>query len=341
MAVDQATLETALELLTLPADAPQIQSLGSQDQHVLSIHRRWVRGPGVVGWGISHKITAGSVSSDLALTVYVEEKKQVDRVSQHRRVPSAVTVPTLKVDVPVDVKPIGRQRLQSYQTRVRPAVPGYSLGQEGGATGTFGCLVRVDGDSDGLYLLSNSHVLASAGTAPVGTHIDQPGPQDNGTTNDEVGQLVKWVSFDFSSGFNNLCDAALSKALDSSLVSASIAEIGIPRGINSNLSIGQTIQKTGRTTGHTTGTIQDVNYRTFMDYVQPNGQIGTAGFRNQVLCSHYSDGGDSGSLILDEQVMAVGLHWCGSPTASVFSPITFVLQAFASEGMNVSLVTTG
>jgi hypothetical protein len=86
------------------------------------------------------------------------------------------------------------------------------------------------------------------------------------------------------------------------------------------------VQKSGRTTGHTVGLVQDVHFRTVMLYPKPGGGWGDAGFRDQVLCSRYSDGGDSGSLVCDMNGNPVGLHWCGSKAASIFSPISFVFD---------------
>jgi hypothetical protein len=57
-------------------------------------------------------------------------------------------------------------------------------------------------------------------------------------------------------------------------------------------------------------------------------------FLQQVLCTRYTDGGDSGSLILDAEGYAIGLHVCGGPGASIFSPIQFVL-----DDLGIDLVT--
>src|SRR5262249_17280007 len=108
LALDDATLHTALELLTLPVNSPQIESLDSAGRRALSSHRRWVRGPGVVGWGISFRVTSGALTNDPAFTVYVEEKRAKSDVPQGHRIPPSVDVPTLGVSVPVDVRAIGR-----------------------------------------------------------------------------------------------------------------------------------------------------------------------------------------------------------------------------------------
>ena len=93
------------------------------------------------------------------------------------------------------------------------------------------------------------------------------------------------------------------------------------------------VQKTGRTTDHTIGTILDINFRFKISYPNPaaSGERTPLGFRDQVRCSRYTDGGDSGSLVCDMDRKAVGLHFVGSTSVSVFSPIQFVLDALAIE----------
>jgi hypothetical protein len=58
------------------------------------------------------------------------------------------------------------------------AVPGSGLGHPDVTVGTFGCLVRKAGD-EGLFILSNSHVLANEGLARIGDPIVQPGAHDD------------------------------------------------------------------------------------------------------------------------------------------------------------------
>jgi hypothetical protein len=45
-----------------------------------------------------------------------------------------------------------------------------------------------------------------------------------------------------------------------------------------------------------------------------------------VLCSRYTDGGDSGSIVVDtDSGKIVGLHFAGANGGSVFSPIQPVM----------------
>jgi hypothetical protein len=281
-----------------------------------------------VGVGLAEKTRRGERVDEVALKVYVAEKRPIADVPPEARVPRVVSVSSVADAVPTDVEAIGPQRLELNTTRVRPLTPGFSIGITG-ETGTLGCFVRLKHDPDGIYILSNSHVLAGSGLAAVGTEIVQPGPNDG--AGESIGKLAGSIPFDFQAGFVNLCDAAIAKIVAGGAPSVAIPEIGVPKTEPVELVRGMTVQKTGRTTGHTIGTVRDVDYRTFMNYPRPGGGFAAAGFRSQVLCERYSDAGDSGSLVCDGAGNAVGLHWCGSASASIFSPIRFVLEGLGAE----------
>jgi hypothetical protein len=86
---------------------------------------------------------------------------------------------------------------------------------------------------------------------------------------------------------------------------------------------GMQVVKVGRTTGLTRGTVRDVNFRFVLDY----GTGSVVGFLDQVFCTRYSAGGDSGSLVIEEATgKAVGLHFAGANGGSVFSPIRPILR---------------
>jgi hypothetical protein len=110
-----------------------------------------------------------------------------------------------------------------------------------------------------------------------------------------------------------------------------IRDLGLPRGTIQPRR-GMTVVKVGRTTGKTIGEIRDVNFRFVLEY----DEVGEVGFTDQVLCTRYTEPGDSGSLVLDDATKkAVGLHFAGASGGSVFSPIGAVLAA-----LGVRLVTT-
>jgi hypothetical protein len=77
----------------------------------------------------------------------------------------------------------------------------------------------------------------------------------------------------------------------------------------------------GRTSGHMEGVVRDVNFSGALDFPDR----GPVGFDHQVVCSPYSQGGDSGSLIVAKDTgKIVGLHVAGSKDGSVFTPIKTV-----------------
>lgn len=328
---DEDAIRSVLDVLTMPVDAPTVQDLDPGLSTAVRNTQSWIYGPGVVGYGLAQKSAGGVADAALALKIYVAQKKPLSQLADEHRVPPSVGIPGIAGEVLTDVEALGEQRLEPLAERLRPAVPGYSLGPLGGHTGTLGALVRHSGDPHQLLILSNSHVLAASGTAQAGLAIVQPGPDDGGTETDLVAHLEKWAPFDFGTGFNNLCDAAVATVVDAASVTAAIYDIGLPKGINAKLERGMTVQKSGRTTAHTTGLVKDVDYRTYMPYPKPDGGFGDAGFRSQVLCERYTDGGDSGALVCDTGGQAVGLHWCGSDSASIFSPIGPVLSALDLE----------
>ncbi|MFF9914793.1 trypsin-like serine protease [Streptomyces sp. NPDC013457] len=329
----EEALRSALEVITIPPGTNEIEELDPGSRAAALSASPWVSGPNITGLGVATKMENGQPTERLALVAYVKRKEPIFEIPGDRRIPDRITIPEIG-EIETDVQSIGEMRLESFTERVRPIAPGYSLSHSKASGGTLGCLVRKTGDPSTSYVLSNSHVLARSGRASKEDVILQPGPKDGGGAQDVIAHLKEWVSFDFEPGYNNLCDAAIAAVSTDATVTTEIPVIGRVKGVTANLKRGMTVQKSGRTTGHTLGIVRDIDYRTFMPIVKADGTYGSAGFRNQVLCERYTDSGDSGSLVCDMEGMAVGLHWCGSASASVFSPLNFVL-----DSMEIELVT--
>ena len=246
--------------------------------------------------------------------------------------PKRVNIPEVGV-CDTDVLEIGRVSHESFTSRVRPAMPGSGVGHYKISVGTFGCLVKIKGTSKGVYILSNSHVLANEGVASVGDDILQPGAHDGGRrSTDVIGHLENWVPFDFSAtGYSNLVDAAIAKVKKQSVVDE-IRILGLaPVGVSHTVKRGMKVQKVGRTTDYTTGVITDVNYRFALSYKRPGRGTSRVGFRDQVLCTRYTAGGDSGSAVLNDRKRIVGLHFAGSPSTSIFNRISRVFHQLNIE----------
>ncbi len=193
--------------------------------------------------------------------------------------------------------------------------------------------MRKKGNPDGgLYILSNSHVLANSGVAEVGDRVIQPGDLDGGRVrNDTLAELAEFVPFDFSPGYPNLVDAAIAKVKNSRSVGPEIRILGVqPKGVSEALRRGMRVRKVGRTTDFTTGVIQDLHYRVRISYRNSKKNPRSrrpAGLRDLVLCTRYTAGGDSGSVVLNDRDYAVGLHFAGSPSSSIFCRIRNVFDA--------------
>jgi predicted alpha/beta-hydrolase family hydrolase len=115
------------------------------------------------------------------------------------------------------------------------------------------------------------------------------------------------------------------------MFSDQIRQIGAVSGTKP-ATLGMRVRKYGRTTEYTEGQVTLLNATVNIAYNTVAGQK-TARFTGQVITGAMSQGGDSGSLIVDTaENKAVGLLYAGSELATIFSPIDEVLNA-----LNVNL----
>src|SRR5271163_3639886 len=118
---------------------------------------------GVVGVAFGHKQTAGVYSNDIAIVVFVKEKKKIDQLPSNQQIPTSFEGYPTDVRVVQDSHLHGCDNTTTYDTIQGgiqispPANP--STGQF--FLGTLGCIVRQRGNSsrENVYLLSNKHVL--------------------------------------------------------------------------------------------------------------------------------------------------------------------------------------
>jgi hypothetical protein len=123
----------------------------------------------------------------------------------------------------------------------------------------------------------------------------------------------------------NRLDAALARPLDPAMFSSSIQQIGTVSGVKEP-ALGMRVRKYGRTTEYTEGTITLINATVNIAYNTAAGQK-TARFVGQTITEAMSQGGDSGSLIVDAtENKAVGLLFAGSNLATIFTPISVVMS---------------
>ncbi len=126
---------------------------------------------------------------------------------------------------------------------------------------------------------------------------------------------------------SNEVDAALARPVDPTFFSEDIRGIGRVQGTKP-ATLGMRVRKSGRTTGYTEGTVNLLNATVTVAYGSKQ-----ARFTGQVITGPMSQGGDSGSLIVDGvENKAVGLLFAGSNLSTIFTPIDVVLRA-----LNVTL----
>lgn len=321
----------ALNILTdeAPKAVPQVFVAEAEAMHEDS--RSWVQGENIQGLGLGPKISGGQELDEMVLKVYVDRK--LPKAKCQNLVPQRLQVPGVESEVLTDVEEIGVVELEMDTTRSRPAMPGSGVGHPLVTVGTFGCLVRKRGTQEPLFILSNSHILANSGVAQVGDEILQPAFRDDGEAPDDViGTLSEWIDFEFTdTGYPNLVDAAIAEVERANVTSIFRQLNLVPGGTSDTVRKGMQVRKVGRTTDLTYGEIKDIYYRVPLSYRRANGMFGRAGFRDQVLCTRYTDGGDSGSAVLNSNDQLVGLHFAGSASASIFTPIRFVFDALDLE----------
>lgn len=295
----------------------------------------------VVGLGVGAKWTNGQPTGQPAVVVLVTHKLPDSELSEADRIPTSLggmQTDVLTVGYPVaggDVSPLAGT--QTLARRLRPAEGGYSVGHKNITAGTIATCVYdiLPGGSTNppthgvgvpskFYILSNNHVLADVNAGIVGDAILQPGPIDGGTDPaDRIATLGRFVPITLQppapvAQHNNLVDCAIAEGQFHDL-DREIYWSGYVRGWRrkANVTVGTVVKKTGRTTNFTTGRITVVNAT--VDVNMGGGRV--ARFRDQIVTTPMSAGGDSGSLVLTLDNVAVGLLFAGSASAMIANQI--------------------
>lgn len=301
----------------------------------------------VRGIGVVCKWKNGQPTGEPALGVLVAQKLTKDAVSKADLVPSKLEGAQTDVLAIGDLFAGGSEPpeagIQTLAKRIRPAEGGYSVGHFKITAGTIATCVydilpggTVSPPAHGVgvppryYILSNNHVLANSNAAALGEPILQPGPFDGGTDPaDRIARLSRFIPITFQPPIplalhNNLVDAAVAEGQFHDL-DREIYWIGYVRGWRrkANVTVGTIVQKTGRTTNYTTGRITAINATVDVGY--GGGRV--ARFKDQIVTTNISAGGDSGSLVTTLDDVAVGLLYAGSSIATILNQIEKIGRA--------------
>lgn len=284
-----------------------------------------------IALGIAHR------GGTYRLAVRVPEMNAVVTAMMDRLRVAAGEELDLRVTGPI----IGLQlwRLQ----RNRPLLIGSSCANRKVHSGTLGCFVRRNDDQT-LCILSNNHVLVRNnairpnGTPNVGSQmiVDQPS-SDDFAGGAQVGELVKAVRLEDE---HNGVDAAIARVTDINPPPdrAMITGFGRPlSSITAASSPNQRVHKLGRTTELRTGIVSAQGLKNLSVTID---NIPRA-FDQQIEIesvgpNNFSERGDSGSIVFNDDGHPVGLLFGGSADQrfSYANPIDRVLTA-----LGVTIVT--
>ncbi|MDD3491949.1 MAG: hypothetical protein PHZ19_00435 [Candidatus Thermoplasmatota archaeon] len=270
-------------------------------------------------------VSYDEVNQDVIITVRTE----ADVSKVQAKLPSSVGGYDIIYRV---LGPVGLQadavRLQS----VRPIPGGVSIGNVQVTAGTLA--TRVYDRSGNLLLLSNSHVftpvLTTGRFGKKGDLIVQPGAYDKEGGPAPVAELLDWVE---PMGGQLYVDGAIARPLANvpfaDYVLGEIDMVEREWVVTEALKVeeGMRVKAAGRTSGVRRGKVTRLNVD-----VKANDSNGKLLWQmlDQAECDMISEGGDSGGIVVleDDESKAVGLFWGGSSSASLFTPIGYVMQAF-------------
>lgn len=288
--------------------------------------------PGVTHVSVGLKQTGGRALTDTtAIRVYVREKRPEDALRPAERIPRTID------GIPTDVNVVRDFDFSFDAHRARPLRGGCSIsnrivGLNAAGThttmgvGTLGFLATYNADHSPV-LLSNWHVVMRNG-ARVGEPIFQPAPtsipdMDPADIPYRPPDKTDAIAYITTSAITSKVDGAIARLDVSSWCRCfgldfrnEIDGISIGGHPPSNAVVGQRpatagmkVYKVGISTGRTSGHVVDPSYPPFTitrdgTTYSFDGQIEIAG---DDTTTNFSEEGDSGSLIVDQDGYAVGL----------------------------------
>lgn len=218
--------------------------------------------------------------------------------------------------------------------RTRPLKIGLSVGHENVTAGTIGAFAKVNGK---VCLLSNNHVIANCNDSKPGDKVLQPGKYDKGNVEKDV--VAKLLKFAPIKKKNNLVDCAVAELISGEKYDANAVEgFGKLTGVAKNdIEIGEEVRKFGRTTSFTKGKVSAIEVDSIG--IGYGDKLGVCYFDNQIEVvgtensgpGGFSNGGDSGSLVINTKGQAVALLFAGSSQMTIVNPIKHVLKALEAE----------
>lgn len=302
------------------------------------VEQHYIGLPGVTGVDVGYKEVGGELTDLIAIRVHVARK--TDDIPPDQRIPEEIhgaLTDVVERAYELHVTSVPEKSLLADAKHYSPLQGGVSMGPSrsiGGRifAGTLGAIV-IDNETQARLALTNFHVAAIDATGRVGDRMVQPSRIEQGQVPlDEFGATLRLVLSDHVDG------AVISIAEDRQ-ASCGVVDIGSMPGTKP-ASLGMAVRKRGRTTELTHGSVDGISFTVQLDY---GPGLGVRTLRDQVSITAatstdavFSDHGDSGSVILDEQGFVVALLFAGTGPNTIGNPFASVLQE-----LNVSVCTSG
>lgn len=208
--------------------------------------------------------------------------------------------------------------------------PGDSITvDDGRVPGTLGCFVEDDAGS--RFILTAGHVVLSRHSRrqsdPV--YLVQEGRLTHCAT------LWDWVDPISGEPGHDEVDVAIARLNDDIDASTRIPRIGYPRpGPHAPLQVGDPVRTAGSVSRYGVGTMAKASYAPTLDPELPSRGRRSVTYRHLVLCTRFTETGDSGAPIVDRNGHIVGIHVGATGTGSFFCRIDAALST-----LNVRLVS--
>lgn len=272
---------------------------------------------------------AGKDTDQIAIKIFVKEKKKKGEIPDNQVIPENID------GVPTDVEVRGSGTAHSGDDVMKS---GINVGCHIGDRYEAGTLTAVVVDKNNQFmLLSARHVLSASRNWNKGDPIFHTADSQNIVASLYDAELYEVDSTRYP------IDAAVATINDPTKVKCEIVDLGSIAGtmhedeLHNKFVSGQPIhvQKRGITTGITSGTIRSIDFGPFPIKYETLGWVTFPANSLIEIASDsggkFSEGGDSGSLIVDDSKMAVGSVIGGidqQPNLSVANHIDTVCERF-------------
>ena len=267
--------------------------------------------PGVIDVGVGFKETKGKSTEEIVYRVYVEEKKSINELPPEHVIPKEIN--GVKTDV---------VKIEVTENLVRPIRGGVKMDCESSSGfGTLGCMATHP--VHGIVLLTNHHVLYdqhfdNSDGVNRGVEVGQPGISCSWCCKCNVIGHVK----DSRRRNNGNVDCGIAKIIKPDIAHINEIDGGRPvrgvaplrpdpvSGVMRPVLVDDRVKKTGAKTGFTEGKVKDVGVPvrveehdgTLIDFVDQIRIVHISGTDEK-----FADGGDSGSVLLNESNQVAGL----------------------------------